>query len=374
MINKLKSKASTAIKLSIGWRTKRKILVFESDDWGSVRMPSNEVYDSLSKKGIKLDSEGAYLFNRFDNLANEDDLTALYEVLTSVKDINGNPAVFTAVSVVANPDFDAIRQSNFSQYIYEPFTTTLEKQQGHNRTFTLWQEGITNKIFVPQSHSREHLNTLLWLENLQKGDRETRTAFDYGIWGFDRGANQPSYQEAFSLRTINDVTHQSLIIKEGLELFKSLFGYKSELFVPPNGLLHPTLEHTCHNFGIKYLYGSFINPIPLGGFRKSSRLRFLGKANQYNQKYILRNCLFEPNGLGYDWLSIALKDIETAFKYNKPAILGPHRKNFIGSLNEDNRTNSLKTLKSLLHEVVKRWPDVEFMDSSQLGNLMDRKV
>jgi len=27
-----------------GWRTNRKIVVIESDDWGSVRMPSREVY------------------------------------------------------------------------------------------------------------------------------------------------------------------------------------------------------------------------------------------------------------------------------------------------------------------------------------------
>lgn len=27
-----------------GWRTNRKIVVIESDDWGSIRMPSQEVY------------------------------------------------------------------------------------------------------------------------------------------------------------------------------------------------------------------------------------------------------------------------------------------------------------------------------------------
>ena len=27
-----------------GWRTNRHIVVIESDDWGSIRMPSKEVY------------------------------------------------------------------------------------------------------------------------------------------------------------------------------------------------------------------------------------------------------------------------------------------------------------------------------------------
>jgi hypothetical protein len=81
-------------------------------------------------------------------------------------------------------------------------------------------------------------------------------------------------------------------------------------------------------------------------------------------------CLFEPNDPSVDWLNVALKDIETAFKYKKPAILGPHRKNFIGGIHESNRTNSLLVLKDLLKEIVKKWPDVEFMSTNELFKLM----
>ena len=37
-----------------GWRTKRHIVVIESDDWGSIRMPSKEVYKecTLAKRPI----------------------------------------------------------------------------------------------------------------------------------------------------------------------------------------------------------------------------------------------------------------------------------------------------------------------------------
>ena len=31
-----------------GWHTKRKIVVIKSDDWGSVHMPSREVYEECS--------------------------------------------------------------------------------------------------------------------------------------------------------------------------------------------------------------------------------------------------------------------------------------------------------------------------------------
>ena len=34
----------------MGWCTNRKIIVIESDDWGSIRMSSKQAYNSLLKK------------------------------------------------------------------------------------------------------------------------------------------------------------------------------------------------------------------------------------------------------------------------------------------------------------------------------------
>ena len=39
-----------------GWRTNRHIVVIESDDWGSIRMPSKEVYDKLKTYGRKVEN------------------------------------------------------------------------------------------------------------------------------------------------------------------------------------------------------------------------------------------------------------------------------------------------------------------------------
>ncbi len=369
MFSNIKSNISTWVKGSIGWKTNRKIIIFESDDWGSIRMPSQRTFETLVSKGIKLDSPGGGLFNKYDTLANEEDLSSLFEVLTSVKDKNGRHAVFTAVSVVANPDFEKIRESNFENYFYEPFTTTLEKYQGHNRTFRLWQEGIKNGIFIPQSHGREHLNTILWMEVLKGGDKETKIAFDHGLWGFDRSTG-PHFQEAFSLHKSDDLKIQSTIIEDGLRLFEQLFGYKSDFFVPPNGLMHRDLEATTHKMGVSLLYGSFIYKRPAVNYKTKTTFRYLGQRNTYNQRYVLRNCLFEPNDPNYDWVDVAMKDIDMAFRYNKPAILGPHRKNFVGGIDEKNRTMGLFALKKLLKAIVTKWPEIEFMSTDELGQLM----
>src|ERR1035441_1243079 len=97
-------------------------------------MASKEVLDKLIKAGVPI-SDCRY--NNNDSLASEDDLSSLFEVLQSVKDENGNPAVFTAVSVVANPDFDKIEQTGYKQYFYEPFTETLKRYPYHAKSYEI---------------------------------------------------------------------------------------------------------------------------------------------------------------------------------------------------------------------------------------------
>src|SRR5690554_2833250 len=86
-----------------GWTTDRKIIVIESDDWGSIRMPSREAYEKLLSYGIRVDKCG---FCKNDSLATEEDLNLLFNLLLSHKDSNNNPLVITANTLVANPDFE----------------------------------------------------------------------------------------------------------------------------------------------------------------------------------------------------------------------------------------------------------------------------
>jgi endonuclease IV len=47
--------------------------------------------------------------------------------------------------------------------------------------------------------------------------------------------------------------------------------------------------------------------------------------------------------------------------------------NYIGSLNEENRSKGLRQLKELLNKIIEKWPEVEFMTSPQLGETMQTK-
>jgi hypothetical protein len=74
-----------------------------------------------------------------------------------------------------------------------------------------------------------------------------------------------------------------------------------------------------------------------------------------------------------DWIGNCLKEIEIAFRWNKPAVISTHRVNYIGYLVPENRERSLKQLEVLLSSMLKRWPDIEFMTTSELGDLINNE-
>ena len=112
-----------------------------------------------------------------------------------------------------------------------------------------------------------------------------------------------------------------------------------------------------------------------GKFKKN--YRYIGLKNSYGQRYITRNCFFEPSGMklssNTDWVNNCLKEVETAFRWGKPAIISTHRVNYTGFLSPQNRANGLKQLHNLLNKIIKRWPSVEFLTSVELGHLIDNQ-
>jgi hypothetical protein len=356
-----------------GWRTKRHLVVFESDDWGSVRMPSNEIFDNLLKAGIDLLSDDGYRYNKYDSLSTAEDLASLFEVLSSVKDSVGKPVVLTPISVVANPDFEKIRQSNFTEYFYEPFTETLKRYNGCENSYTFWKEGIEKRLFVPQFHGREHLNVNVWMRALKARHEKAMITFNHGMWGIST-ANNPEikveFQAAFDYINTFDLNYHKEVIVSGLNLFEKLFGYRAVYFVPPNGPFSSKLETVCLNEGIKFLSVPKIQVEPLGQGRTGKRLHWLGQKDKSGLTFVTRNCFFEPGHPGKDWADSCLSEISAAFRFQKPAVVSSHRVNYIGALHKHNRENGLAQLSILLNQIMKHWPDAEFITSAELGEFI----
>ena len=227
---------------------------------------------------------------------------------------------------------------------------------------------------MPQFHGREHLNVAAWMRSLQEQNQDALLAFNYGLWGFtNKHPNGVSFQAAFDLEKREDLHLQGEIIQSGLTTFESIFGYKARFFVPPNGPFNNSLERIAAQYGIEYMSASKKQLEVLGEGRIQKKYHWLGQKNENGQHYITRNCFFEPSQVGKDWVDSCMSDIDIAFRWKKPAVISSHRVNYIGRLRPENRTNGLKKLEALLQSIIAKWPDVEFMTSVELGDLITNK-
>jgi hypothetical protein len=357
---------------SIGWRSKAKIIVFESDDWGMIRTNSREAYRGLINKNYPL-TDCVYSTN--DALERKKDVEGLVEVLNSHSVAYGQQPIFTLNNVVANPDFDKIRANNFQEYFREPFTETFLKYPQTEGIMSTYTEAFENKWIKPQYHATEHLNVNRWMKALNNGNTAVRDAFEFEMCGVYSG--QPSncrreFLDAFGAHHSEEYVDVASIITTGLDLFKSIWGFASHSFIAPCYIWPASIEAQLADLGIKYLQGTRVQIVPTDnqqGYTK--KYHYLGQKSGYGQSYLVRNAFFEPTSdPNKDWVDSCLADIKMAFKFNKPAIISSHRINYIGRLRESNRDTGLRLLHLLLNEIHKHWPEVEYLTSDELGDKM----
>lgn len=351
---------------SKGWRTKRKYVLFESDDWGSVRMPDRKFYEALLSHCYPVSE---HYFDKYDALESDSDLSALFDVLSSVKDSNGNPAVYTPLCVVANPDFCRIRENGFEEYFYETTSDTYLHYAGSDNAQKIAQQGICDKVWAPQFHGREHIQVRRYLKALCPSTPLELLCFEnQAVLGFVN--YEIDYFPAFAIDDSNDIPVLSSIIKSGLELFEKMYGYAAISFCPPCGIVNSRLFRTFDVCGVKNLQaGQYISPEGNGKIRHFQY--HWGHRNQNGQIFTRRNCTFEPaRNHNIDWVDRCMKEIEIAFRWGKPACINTHRVSYIGRIFEENRDNSLRQLKTLLAAILKKWPDTEFISSEQLYHIM----
>jgi hypothetical protein len=373
MFTKIKSKVAENASNIPGWRTNRKIVVIESDDWGMIRMASKKAYTNFAKKNYPVQN---CEYNRNDALESNDDLELLLDVLQSVKDINGNSAILTTNNIVANPDFEKIKAAGFKQYYYEPFTETLSRYPAHDRVMALHREGIENKLLQPQLHGREHVNVTNWMKALQQMETIALDAFEENMFTVSKGENsscKKEYLDSFGTFSNNALQQLELVIKEAADLFEKIWGFRSSSIIAPCYTWHPEAEKYFYQNGIRYIQGGRVQNVPnLQGSGYQRKRHYTGQQNKLGQIYLVRNAVFEPcSNLGFDWVGSCLKEIKNSFLWGKPAIISSHRVNFIGYLNSQNRSENLNLFTNLLKNIKQRWPQVEFLSSDQLGDLIN---
>lgn len=377
MIRAVAGKIVMNLKNIVGWKTNRKIVVLSVDDYGNVRLHSKEARIQLDEAGLKIYSR----FDALDTLETKQDLEQLYAVLDSVKDKNGNPAIFTPFALPCNIDFEKMQGEDFQQYHFETLPVTYKKlseeqPEVYEGAWDLWQQGIKKGFLKPQFHGREHLNLTIFNDKLKKRDIELLTALKNKSYTSISDDDYPSMSStaAFDFWDVKENETLIPVIENGLDLFEQVYGYRSTYCTPPVYNIHRSLFGTLKKNGVDYIDLGLVRKEHQGFNTYKKSVNYIGKQTQEGLTIMVRNVVFEPTEeRGIDWVAFTMKQIEAAFRWNKPAIISSHRVNFCGHIDPQNRQKGLAALKSLLEAITKKWPDVEFMSADTLGDYLKNK-
>jgi len=376
MLLKIKRDLRENLKNIPGFRTRRKILIIEADDWGSIRMPSKKVYDSLKRNNPAL--LGKSRFNKYDTIESAEDLDKLFRVLNSFKDKNGTPARLTPFCNLANPDFERIKASNFKEYFYKTYCETITHYNRSHAIFDLWQEGINTGIFYPQYHGREHLTVPLFMRLLRAQNQDLITGFDKEFCHPQISELNPalrSLRPGFFFDNWDEFNWLENALADGVNLFEQTFKIKPTVFCPSNGFFHDKFKPQLVKNNIKTTVESGKRFIPDGNGSFSNKYYINGKKDKLGIITYGRNCRFEPleDGINRS-INNALRQVKVSFRWGKPAILATHRVNFVGGLSSENRQKGLGALSQLLKELLESYPDIEFMNSLEYSQYLHKSM
>src|SRR5690606_26780338 len=310
-------------------------------------------------------------FDTYDCLESNKDLELLFEVLSKHKDYLGNPACITAVTNVTNPNFEAIKESDYTKYFFEKNIDTYNRYKQSDNVYNLTKEGINEKIFIPSSHAREHVQVNWWIAELNNKESKAREVFDDEFFFLA----QPNLLRkdinglgaALNAIDVNDFSNAKNVTKSALQLFEEIYGFKSIHFCPPAYFYPNNIDDVLNEMDIKWLDVPRLQSIPRLNKKPLKRFRYLGQKSSHGFRYLVRNSVFESNfSLNNNGVDSCLRDIQQAFDCKQPAIISNHRASFVGGIEEQNREKGLKALDKLLSEILKKWPDVEFKTITDL--------
>lgn len=355
---------------SRGSRIGSRVIVFESDDWGSIRIPSYEIRNQLLSKKLIRESDP---FSKYDSLETAKDYYDLYEVFEKFRDKKGNTPVLTANVVMNNPDFGRIAAGNFEKYYSESFVDTYLKYPESEHAFDALKIGIKNRMIIPQFHGHEHLNVIRWMKLLKEGNERYHFAFVRNCFSIDEintTNRRANLMAAYDYDSKEELDYIKASIENGLKQFEEVFGFKSKSTVAPCYVWDHAIEEVFAQNSVQTFQGSYQQNCPVHGRAFKKKYRYSGQTNNLEQQYLVRNALFEPSiNSNVDWVSQCLESIEIAFKWGKPAIIGTHRINFTSRLDENVRMENLISMENLLSKILEKWPDIEFMDTTSLKEL-----
>jgi hypothetical protein len=317
---------------------RRPVLIIESDDWGAGGGRQAEALGEIA------------------------------ELLESFADRDGHHPVMTLGIVLATADGGkTLASGSYARQVISPGT--------HAALLEVIRSGVDSGVFSVQLHGMEHF----WPPAIMTACRTDNAVAD---WLRDAPAArtedlpaplQSRWVDASSLPALPlaaDAIRQA--VREETGIFRELFGRLPAVAVPPTFIWNAGVEHAWAACGV----GAIITP----GARYESRdangrpagrgdLLYNGQSGDGNVIYLVRDVYFEP-AFGHT-ADRALAALEDRTELGRPALFETHRFNFLATDQDKNR--SMMELRRLLQLALERFPDVAFLSSGELADILAKR-
>ncbi|WP_022668853.1 hypothetical protein [Desulfospira joergensenii] len=318
----------------------RPVLIIESDDWSPG--PSGDVAS----------------------------LGELAKILKNHTDYRGHPAVMTLGIVLSTP-YEIYTNREGVDKIRRHFLTSSSFKD----LVAVMQSGEQAGCFSLQLHAMDHFWPVSLIESAKNNNK-------ISSWikskPFPRTEELPqqlqgrwTVNEQISLERISQADINKAVCKE-VEAFRRFSGLYPMVVVPPAFIWTKVVESAWAKAGIKIVvtpgkrfesYDSNGRPQPCGGKIRN------GDKSKSGLIYIVRDNYFEPY-LGHK-LEKAIGALVKKTETGRPTLIETHRYNFIKNSYEAN--NALKELDRFFERALKLHPNLIFLSTEKLADMMSRK-
>lgn len=353
---------SHSLRHSLDWKS-HPAVVFESDDWGACEYaPTRQEWER--QKALTPTGEWQPYFD--GRLESPDDMERLGAVLESVRDSRGHPAVFTAFTCLANPDFAKIAAGGGKNYhdlmVDEGFPSPWPGRD----VVASWQKAVACGIWEPEFHARfHHTHAADWLALLRdpspEGDR-ARGRFSRQIYCQDR--HFPEYRA---------MTRAEIVswISPAIEAFRRIFGRLPEAGVTSDATAEVEAVWAEHGMRIFCLRNFSIPGAPpiiyhTKPWNNQDASTPMGAWNpQTDVIYLSRNIFFEPAHDPEYSFDRTMDHIRQVWARNEPAVISTHRINYVHYRPEKEECG-LRELRRVLEALVET-PGIQFLSTREVA-------
>jgi len=301
-------------------------VVLQSDDWGLCAwVPDDRAHRALAQQpAFRTVAGRRYGRSTLESAA---DVGALAKELLAWRGGDGLPPVWQANTVMANPDYAAMRRP--------PFDFEAPPLCSHPALPSRWaRPGLWDAVHLaeaqgvwwPELHGLHHLPETAWLTSLRRGDTEARRSLEQAspISSAVEASGEYDASEPRRLRAKR--------VRQAAEAFRQLFGRAPTSFCPPDYRFDTWFEEEAASIGLTTLQGKAEQA---GAWLPALRRRWLALRFPHHvgtRFYLPPRIAFEPEGderaPGPRGLDAAHRAVRAAWRAGRPAIVSTHRMNY----------------------------------------------